>query len=85
MMRSTAARKLEADAKAPPRSRHVRMVDPQDQHWAPDAGPARKLQSQLAGMIVEEPKWSPRRALGFILLTCSAFWIALGLLLRAVM
>jgi hypothetical protein len=34
-----------------------------------------------AAQAVESDRWSQRRTLGFIVVTCSAFWIGVGLLI----
>ena len=47
-------------------------------------GPANALQQRLADAYpIEDDKWSPRRTLGFIVLTCGGFWLAVGLGVRA--
>ena len=48
-------------------------------------GPANRLKQRLADAYpVEADKWSGRRTLGFIVLTCGGFWLAVGLGLRAI-
>jgi hypothetical protein len=47
-------------------------------------GPANQLKRQLARAYpTKADKWSPRRTLGFIALTCGGFWLAVGLGVRA--
>jgi hypothetical protein len=48
-------------------------------------GPANALQQRLARAYpTKAEKWSPRRTLGFIMLTCGGFWLAVGLAVRAI-
>jgi hypothetical protein len=43
------------------------------------ASPARALQEELAGRLEDDAvRWSPRRTLGFVALTCGAFWTAVA-------
>jgi hypothetical protein len=52
-----------------------------------DRGPAKALQGLLAERVANpaERRWSPRKTLGFVVLTCGGFWLATGLVLRALL
>ena len=59
----------------------------------PVAAPPRAMQRELAEALAagafdpraDDVRWSPRRTLAFIVVTCSAFWIAVGLLVARVL
>jgi len=53
-------------------------LDAQPQH-----SPARALQHELARRLAQDeaPRWSPRRTLLFILVTCGSFWLATALVI----
>jgi hypothetical protein len=51
-----------------------------------DAGPANHLQLRLSKAYAEpRPRWSARRTLAFVVLTCGGFWLAVGLGVRALL
>jgi hypothetical protein len=52
-----------------------------------DIGPARKLQQRVAGRLStpSEDKWSPRKTLAIVLVTCGGFWVVAGLLVHAIL
>lgn len=61
-------------------------VTPDDVRPEADAGPANQLQLRLSKAYAEpRPRWSTRRTLAFVVLTCGGFWLAVGLGVRALL
>jgi hypothetical protein len=53
-------------------------------HDAPAANPAHLLQRRLTTELSREPeRWSARRSLAFVVLTCGGAWGAIFLIVRA--
>lgn len=61
------------------RPRAARALDPS--HHSPAVALQAHLEMALAEAPTDELRWSPRRALAFMVLVNGAFWIGLGLLI----
>ncbi len=71
--------KIDVNLDATP-SEATSAVASADMTATPIPSPAMQLQDQLERALAEsdfEPRWSARRTLAFILLTCGGFWAAL--------
>lgn len=83
MSKAVAARRLIQQRSSAPRP-ELKLADPSLAGGSP--GPALNLQRRLREALgPDEPRWSPRSTLAFILLTCGGFWLAVGFGLRVIL
>lgn len=84
MSKAVAARRvIQQQSSAAPRP-DLKLADSAQAAGSP--GPALALQRQLSEAFLEdEPRWSPRSTMAFILLTCGGFWLAVGVGMRMIL